>query len=190
MRYMAVISYDGTNYVGWQWQKNGVSIQEVLEKAMKETFNTEVECTASGRTDAGVHAEGQVIHFDVETNIPADKIPFSVNNHLPSDISLQEKYHDLFINKVFYTKAGEKALEENDMDDKSQITFNWHFLPSLIIEIRNGFCHYLNTERPNLLDVKDFIDSDIFFNLINNECMKWISTVFVSILAESYSNMM
>ena len=90
MRYMAVISYDGTNYVGWQWQKNGVSIQEILEKAMKETFNTEVECTASGRTDAGVHAEGQVIHFDVETNIPADKIPFSVNNHLPTDISMLE----------------------------------------------------------------------------------------------------
>ena len=87
-RYMAVISYDGTNYVGWQRQKNGVSIQEILENAMKETFGTDVDCTASGRTDAGVHAEGQVIHFEVETNIPADKIPFSVNNHLPPDISM------------------------------------------------------------------------------------------------------
>lgn len=115
---------------------------------------------------------------------------YNITIHLPSDTSLQEKYHDLFINKVFYTKEGKKALEENDMDDKSQITFNWHFLPSLIVEIRNGFCHYLNTERPNLLDVKDFIDSDLFFNLINNECMKWIVTVFISILAESYSNMM
>ena len=88
MRYKAVISYDGTKYVGWQRQKNGLSIQEVLETAMQKVFGCEVECTASGRTDAGVHAEGQVIHFEVETGIPADKIPFSVNNCLPEDISM------------------------------------------------------------------------------------------------------
>ena len=87
-RYKAIISYDGTKYVGWQRQKNGLSIQEVLETAMQKVLGCEVECTASGRTDAGVHAEGQVIHFEVETAIPADKIPFSVNNYLPDDISM------------------------------------------------------------------------------------------------------
>ena len=88
MRYKAVISYFGQNYVGWQRQLNGVSVQECLEKALEETFNSPTACTASGRTDAGVHAEGQVVHFDAETSIPVEKIPFAVNTALPRDISM------------------------------------------------------------------------------------------------------
>ncbi len=88
MRYRAVISYFGERYVGWQRQLNGLSVQEVLEKALEKTFGTPTGATASGRTDAGVHAEGQVVHFDAETSIPVDKIPFAVNTELPSDISM------------------------------------------------------------------------------------------------------
>ena len=88
MRYAAVISYFGANYVGWQRQLNGLSVQEALENAMCKAFGTEVAATASGRTDAGVHALAQVVHFDVETSIPTDKIPFAVNSCLPSDISM------------------------------------------------------------------------------------------------------
>ncbi|MDE7372706.1 MAG: tRNA pseudouridine(38-40) synthase TruA, partial [Clostridia bacterium] len=88
MRYAAVISYFGANYVGWQRQLNGLSVQEALEKAMEKAFGQEVAATASGRTDAGVHALAQVVHFDVETSIPTDKIPFAVNSYLPSDISM------------------------------------------------------------------------------------------------------
>lgn len=88
MRYRAVISYYGENYVGWQKQLNGLSVQEVMEKALSSVFGRETECTASGRTDAGVHAEGQVIHFDAETSIPTDKIPFAVNTALPDDVSM------------------------------------------------------------------------------------------------------
>lgn len=88
MRYRAVISYVGSNYVGWQRQKNGVSVQEKLEDALVATFGVPTACVASGRTDAGVHAEGQVVHFDAETNIPVDKIPFAVNTALPDDVSM------------------------------------------------------------------------------------------------------
>ena len=88
MRYAAVISYFGANYVGWQRQLNGLSVQEALEKAMEKAFGVEVSATASGRTDAGVHALAQVVDFDVETSIPTDKIPFAVNSYLPSDISM------------------------------------------------------------------------------------------------------
>lgn len=88
MRYRAVISYFGARYVGWQRQLNGLSVQEVLEKALEKTFGTKTAATASGRTDAGVHAEGQVVHFDADTSIPADKIPFAVNTHLPDDVSM------------------------------------------------------------------------------------------------------
>ena len=88
MRYRAVISYFGKGYVGWQRQLNGVSVQEVLEKALEKTFGTPTGATASGRTDAGVHAQGQVVHFDADTSIPVDKIPFAVNTHLPDDVSM------------------------------------------------------------------------------------------------------
>ena len=88
MRYRAIISYCGTRYVGWQRQLNGLSVQEVLEKALSKTFGTHTSATASGRTDAGVHAEGQVVHFDATTSIPTDKIPFAVNTELPDDVSM------------------------------------------------------------------------------------------------------
>lgn len=88
MRYRAIISYCGTRYVGWQRQLNGLSVQEVLEKALSKTFGTPTSATASGRTDAGVHAEGQVVHFDCETSIPTDKIPYAVNANLPDDVSM------------------------------------------------------------------------------------------------------
>ena len=88
MRYRAVISYFGARYVGWQRQLNGLSVQEVLERALEKIFNAPTSVTASGRTDAGVHAEGQVVHFDAETSIPVDKIPFAVNTELPDDVSM------------------------------------------------------------------------------------------------------
>lgn len=88
MRYKAVISYDGANYVGWQRQLNGMSVQEKMEIALTKIFGTPTSCTASGRTDAGVHAEGQVIHFDADTSIPTDKIPYAVNTELPDDVSM------------------------------------------------------------------------------------------------------
>lgn len=88
MRFRAVVSYFGKNYVGWQRQLNGLSVQEVLEKALSETFGAPTLATASGRTDAGVHAEGQVVHFDADTAIPPEKIPFAVNTLLPRDISM------------------------------------------------------------------------------------------------------
>lgn len=88
MRYRAVVSYYGKHYVGWQRQLNGPSVQEALEKALSDTFGTPTQATASGRTDAGVHAEGQVVHFDADTAIPPEKIPFAVNTALPRDISM------------------------------------------------------------------------------------------------------
>lgn len=88
MRYRAVVSYYGKHYVGWQRQLNGPSVQEALEKALSDTFGTPTQATASGRTDAGVHAEGQVVHFDANTAIPPEKIPFAVNTALPRDISM------------------------------------------------------------------------------------------------------
>ena len=80
------VSYDGTNYVGWQRQKNGLSVQQVLEEALEKLLGGPVRVTGASRTDAGVHALGQRAHLDSATGIPAEKLPFALNTMLPGDV--------------------------------------------------------------------------------------------------------
>ena len=91
MRYVFKIAYDGTAYAGWQRQKNALSVQECLEDAIHRALGVDVHVMASGRTDAGVHAVGQVCHFDCdEITVPCDRLPDCLNRFLPSDIRLLE----------------------------------------------------------------------------------------------------
>lgn len=91
MRYVLKIAYAGTAYAGWQRQKNALSVQEALENAVKSALGLTVKTTASGRTDAGVHAAGQVCHFDVEEcSVPPEKMPDCLNRFLPPDIRVIE----------------------------------------------------------------------------------------------------
>ncbi|MBQ5992510.1 MAG: tRNA pseudouridine(38-40) synthase TruA [Clostridia bacterium] len=85
-RIRLIISYDGTNYVGWQIQPNGVSVQALLEKALLELTGEQIRVEGSGRTDSGVHAKAQVAHFDTEARMAADKFAIAMNMHLPPDI--------------------------------------------------------------------------------------------------------
>ena len=65
-RVALLVQYDGSNYSGWQRQNNATTVQEILEKALFKITNHVVKTFAAGRTDAGVHASGQVIHFDID----------------------------------------------------------------------------------------------------------------------------
>ncbi len=87
MRYVLKIAYDGTDYAGWQRQKNALSVQEVLEKALTESLGLDTRVTASGRTDAGVHAAGQICHFDGEgITVPPERMPDCLNKYLPPSV--------------------------------------------------------------------------------------------------------
>lgn len=86
MRVAMIVSYDGTDFCGWQKQRNGRTVQSVLEGAAEQIFFAPVKITGSGRTDAGVHARGQVCHFDAETNIPAERLRECFNRILPPDV--------------------------------------------------------------------------------------------------------
>ena len=86
MRYVLKISYDGTAYAGWQRQKNALSVQEELENAIERGLGKVCHVTASGRTDAGVHALGQICHFDGDFTVPPEKMPDCLNRLLPADI--------------------------------------------------------------------------------------------------------
>ena len=83
-----IIEYDGTNYGGWQKQKNNKIIQETIEKAIKQLTQEEVELTGSSRTDAGVHAKGMVANFYTDSSIPGDRFREAINTKLPDDIGI------------------------------------------------------------------------------------------------------
>ncbi len=92
MRVAMTVEYDGTAYAGWQIQKNGVTVQEKLEDALLELKKGHITIYGAGRTDSGVHARGQCAHFDIETNIPAEKFAFILNSKLPSDIRVMRSW--------------------------------------------------------------------------------------------------
>lgn len=85
-RIKLTIAYDGTAYSGWQTQQNAVTVEETLEKALSELLKEPVDVIGASRTDAGVHALGNVAAFDSNTPIPPEKIAFAVNPYLPEDI--------------------------------------------------------------------------------------------------------
>lgn len=89
-RVLVTISYDGTAYVGWQRQLNGMSVQQKVEEALFKVLGAETPVTGASRTDAGVHAMGQCAHFDTRSTIPADRFPYALNTHLPPDIKVIE----------------------------------------------------------------------------------------------------
>lgn len=88
-RIRLVVAYDGTNYHGWQYQPNAVTIEEVLNKALTELLREPIAVIGASRTDAGVHAQGNVAVFDTENRMAADKICLAVNQRLPEDIRVQ-----------------------------------------------------------------------------------------------------
>ena len=90
MRVRLVVAYDGTNYHGWQIQNNAISVEEVLQEALRELLREPVELIGASRTDAGVHAQGNVAVFDTDTRIPAEKIAIAVNQRLPEDIRVMK----------------------------------------------------------------------------------------------------
>ncbi len=90
MRYLVEISYDGSNYCGWQNQPNGLSIQETIENRLSVKLQEDIRITGCCRTDSGVHALKSYFHFDLDKEIPLD-FNYAMNHLLPPDISVNGK---------------------------------------------------------------------------------------------------
>ncbi|MDN5203323.1 tRNA pseudouridine(38-40) synthase TruA [Fulvivirgaceae bacterium BMA10] len=89
MRLFFEIAYKGTNYHGWQVQKNAVTVQGVMHEALQTIFRKEIETIGSGRTDTGVHASQQYLHADLDKEIDFQKLRFKLNSLLPKDICIR-----------------------------------------------------------------------------------------------------
>jgi len=87
-RLMLTLEYDGTDFLGWQVQAEGRTVQGVLEDAVRRTTGEELRVTGASRTDSGVHAEGQVAHFDTESDLGADRFVPALNYWLPADAAV------------------------------------------------------------------------------------------------------
>ncbi|MFR2836478.1 MAG: tRNA pseudouridine(38-40) synthase TruA [[Clostridium] nexile] len=85
-RIKLTIAYDGTNYCGWQVQPNGITVEEVVNKALKKLTGEDIQVIGASRTDSGVHALGNVAVFDTRTTIPPERISYALNQRLPEDI--------------------------------------------------------------------------------------------------------
>lgn len=119
MRIKLTISYDGTTFCGWQKQKNGVSVQGTVEDAIFRLTGERVSVVGSGRTDAGVHALGQVAHFDTAANIPPEKFCKALNILLPCGVKAlaSEKVSDKFnANRTAKRKTYEYSLYVSDVE--------------------------------------------------------------------------
>jgi tRNA pseudouridine38-40 synthase len=125
-RYKIKVEYDGTPFVGWQFQKNGLSVQEVLQNAIFNFSKEKVIVTAAGRTDSGVHAITQVAHFDLKKKIENKKLLLAFNQHIGNNpvtilkISKTNKnFHARFDAKkrtyeyVIVNRQSQLALEKN-----------------------------------------------------------------------------
>lgn len=117
-RIKLTIAYDGTNYCGWQIQPNGITIEEILNKALSKMTGEEVSVIGASRTDSGVHAMGNVAVFDTETTIPTEKIAVALNQRLPDDIVI--------------TKSEEVALDFHPRYCDCSKTYEYHIINTRI----------------------------------------------------------
>ena len=88
-RIRLTVAYDGTNYHGWQIQDNGITIESELNRCLEELLGEPVQVIGASRTDAGVHALGNIAVFDTKSRMPAEKFSYALNQRLPEDIRIQ-----------------------------------------------------------------------------------------------------
>ena len=89
-RIRLIVSYDGTNYCGWQIQENAVTVEGTLTDALRKWLKEDIEIIGASRTDSGVHAYGNIAVFDTNSRIPAEKFAIGLNHYLPEDIAVSE----------------------------------------------------------------------------------------------------
>ncbi|HSX13953.1 MAG TPA: tRNA pseudouridine(38-40) synthase TruA [Chlamydiales bacterium] len=132
-RYKIVISYDGTHYAGWQVQKTGLAIQPVIQKAIETFIRHPIQLSASGRTDTGVHALGQVAHFDCNELLDSHRFLYSLNALLPADIrilQIEKTKPDFHARYSAISKIYHYHLHLDEMVDPFTRLYSYHvFFP-------------------------------------------------------------
>ncbi len=190
--YKLTIQYDGTDFAGWQIQQNVVTVQKIIKEKIEVITGNEINLIGSGRTDAGVHALGQVANFRCEKNLDLRKFLFSLNSMLPSSISIQNieevpiEFHSRFDAKrrsyfyfisyrksPFYNRYSWLNSRSEDFDlqrlnDLSKVFLGEHDFTSFCrakSETENKICNIfsINWRRKNFLTIF-YVQADRFLH--------------------------
>lgn len=145
-RILLTVAYDGTAYHGWQLQPNANTIEGELNRALSELFGEDIKVIGASRTDAGVHANGNLAVFDTRARIPAEKIPYALNRRLPEDIRIQ---------------AGQEvALDFHPRKCDTLKTYEYRILNSKFqnpIKRRNTYWTYLNLDVEKMQQAGNYL---------------------------------
>lgn len=169
-RIMLVVAYDGTNYHGWQLQPGEISIEEVLNKALSSLLKENITVIGASRTDAGVHALGNVAVFDTETRIAPEKLALAVNQYLPEDIRVMRSLQveeDFHPRKVPCRKTYEYKIDCNRIYNPLTRNMASHIYYSLDIDLMKQAAEHLVGEH-------DFVS----FASINTQVKETIRTIY------------
>ena len=193
MRYLITISYDGTLFSGYQKQPKERTVQSELEKALKEiNGGKKVDVHASGRTDAGVHALNQKVHFDLETKITTDKLVKGLNSLLPKDIyvknaiEVKEDFHARF------SAIGKEYIYILNMGEYNPIERNYvyqHNKKLDVVEMERALKYLEGTHDFKSFskaddEKEDFVRTIVQTNLIRN--LKNVNKITISFLGTGF----
>jgi tRNA pseudouridine38-40 synthase len=169
-----ILAYDGTDYHGWQRQRNEITIQEVIEERLQIMTGEPVNLISSGRTDAGVHALNQVCNFVTPSAIPTKSIHKGLNSLLPDDIFVKDaeyvpaEFHSRYSAK---SKIYEYRILNSDTPDIFQRSFLWHIRPALdikemaacvsLLEGTHDFTSFKSTGSKNTDPVRSVMKAEI-----------------------------
>lgn len=154
-RVRLIVSYDGTNYCGWQIQNNGITVEEVLNHALSDLCREEIAVIGASRTDSGVHALGNVAVFDTNSRIPGEKFSFALNQRLPDDIRIQrsdevaDEWHPRFQDTV---KTYEYCFLNRRIPDPMRRLYSYFIYYPMDVENMQKAADYLIGEH----DFKSF----------------------------------
>ena len=149
-RVMLTVAYDGTNYCGWQVQPNGITVQQILNEALSELTGEEIYTIGASRTDAGVHARGNVAVFDTSVRMPGDKYSYALNTRLPEDIKIQgsrevsPEFHPRFTDTV---KTYEYKILNRRFPDPTRRSDTCFLYGPMDAELMNEAAHCLIGEH-------------------------------------------
>ena len=143
-RYFIELQYDGSNYHGWQFQNNALTVQEVLEHGFSTILRQKIDVTGCGRTDTGVHASFYVAHFEYDTEIDAQKTTHRLNTFLPKDIVISNIY--LVDNEKHARFSASKRTYNyfiHQQKNPFKENYSYHLYGTLNFDAMQKACQYL-----------------------------------------------
>lgn len=152
---MLTVAYDGTAYCGWQIQPTGITIEEVLNRELSALLKEDIHILGVSRTDSGVHALGNLCVFDTETQIPAEKICYALNQSLPEDIVIQSSLEvrpDFHPRKCDSIKTYEYVIYNAKVPNPTKTRYTHFFYQPLDVDKMREAAKYLVGEH----DFKSF----------------------------------